>query len=78
MFLCPKFVSQVCIRLPNLKLKAQHVNGDVIFPGIVLHCPCEEGLGEEEARQPEHMRLTAVEPILVGRGRGRGKQKTEL
>ena len=56
------------ISVPDLKLKDQHVNGDAILPGVVLHGPCQEGLGEEEAGQPEHVRLAAVEPILKEAG----------
>lgn len=36
----------------------------MVFPGVVLHSPSKEGLSEEEARQPEHIGLTGVVPIL--------------
>lgn len=52
----------------NLKIKAEHVNGDVVFPGVVLHGPGQEGLREEEARQPEHVGLIGVVPILSPKG----------
>lgn len=50
--------------LSDLKSKAQQVNGNSVFPGKVLQCPREEGLGEEEAREPEHFGLILVIPVL--------------
>ena len=48
----------------NLKIESEQVNGDFVFPGIVLHRPGEEGLREEEPGQPEHVGLLAVIPLL--------------
>lgn len=53
----------VCVCV-NLKIKDQLVNGDGVFASVVLHGPGQEGLGEEETRQPEHVRLAVVVPIL--------------
>lgn len=48
----------------DLKSKAQQVNWNAVFPGKVLQRPSEEGLGEEEAREPEHVGLILVIPVL--------------
>lgn len=49
---------------PDLKSKAQQVNGYTVFPGKVLQGPSEEGLSEEEAREPEHVGFIPVIPVL--------------
>lgn len=44
-------------RKQHLVVKVKQVDGYGVFPCIVLHGPCQKGLGEEEARQPEYMGL---------------------
>lgn len=48
----------------DLKIKAQQVDGNTVFPGKVLQRPSQEGLGKEEARQPEHVGFILVIPHL--------------
>lgn len=55
----------------DLEVEAEQVDGDGVFPGVVLHGPSQEGLGEEEPRQPEDMGLVALIPVLQG-----GKENT--
>ena len=47
-------------------MEAQLVDGDVVSPGVVLHGSSQEGLGEEEARQPEHSGFGGAVPLLLG------------
>lgn len=53
----------------HLKIKTQQVNGNVVFPGVVLHGTSEEGLGEEETRNPENVGCPCVVPLLSNRNR---------
>jgi len=46
-----------------LEVILQLVNGDLVFTGIVLQGTCEEGLREEEARDPECGRRTLLDPL---------------
>ena len=43
-------------RQTNLKLKADGVDGDHRLTGVVLQRPRQEGLWEEEARDPQHLK----------------------
>ena len=47
-----------------LKVEAQLVNGDCVLSGIVLHNTSEEGMREEEPRDPEQVGLAVVIPFL--------------
>lgn len=46
------------------KLEAESVDSDLATTGTVLHSACQEGLGEEESRNPEHVRGSVVVPVL--------------
>lgn len=48
----------------NLKIKAQQVDGDVVFTGVILHRTSQKGLSEEEAGHPEHAGFIGIIPIL--------------
>ena len=48
----------------DLKLKGEMVDGRLVAPGVVLQYPCQEGLREVEARDPEHNGRTTIDPVL--------------
>ena len=50
--------------MEDLEVKRNDINGDDGPSGIVLQCACEESLGKEETRDPEHRRNSIVYPIL--------------
>ena len=50
--------------IQDLEVEAEQVNGDGVFPGVVLLAACEEGLSEEESRHPEHSRRPLIVPVL--------------
>lgn len=50
--------------IQDLKVEAEQVDRDGVFPGIVLLAACEEGLREEESWHPEHSRSTVIIPVL--------------
>ena len=45
-------------------VKPKKINGDGVFPGIVLLGTSQEGLCEEEARKPEDWRRADLIPLL--------------
>ena len=45
-------------------VKPKKINGDGVFPGIVLLGTSQEGLCEEEARKPEDWRRADLVPLL--------------
>lgn len=45
-------------------VKPKKINGDGVFPGIVLLGTSQEGLCEEEARKPEDWRRANLIPLL--------------
>ena len=50
--------------IQHLKVEAEQIDGDAVFPGIVLLGASEEGLREEESRYPENVGRTIVKPVL--------------
>ena len=49
-----------------VKVKAQLINRNGVFAGVVLHHSSKEGLSEIESGHPEHMGLTVFVPSLRG------------
>jgi len=45
------------------KLKGEFIDGNLALTGIVLKRTCEEGLWEEEPRDPEGRRGSLVDPV---------------
>lgn len=52
-----------------IKIKGQSINGDCVLSGKVLHDAGQEGLGEEEARQPEGWGLAFIVPFLKSKAK---------
>ena len=48
----------------DLEVEAEQVDGDGVFPGVVLLAAGEEGLREEESRHPEHGGSALFIPVL--------------
>jgi hypothetical protein len=49
---------------PYLKFKSDVVNGDGVFPGIILRNSRQKGLCEVESRDPKDHRGAFVDPFL--------------
>ena len=54
----------VLLVVKNFKIERQQVNGYRVFSGKVLFGPRQEGLSEEEPRDPENRRCAAIVPFL--------------
>ena len=52
------------VKCPYLKLKSNVVNGDGVFPSIILRDTCQKRLCKVESRDPEDHRRSIVNPIL--------------
>lgn len=57
--------ARVAVR-QHLEVEGELVDGDGVLAGEVLHSAGEEGLSEEEARQPEDAGPSLVTPVLQG------------
>ena len=54
----------VCLFVVYLEVEDEVVDGDRVFPGIILLHSCQEGLREVETRHPEHGRGSVLVPVL--------------
>ena len=54
----------VLLIIEHIKVESEQIDGDRVLPGVVLLHARQEGLREEEARDPERGWGTVVEPVL--------------
>ena len=52
------------IDIDVLKVKRNLVDVDFMLPRVILECASEEGMGEENTRQPAHDRLALFNPLV--------------
>lgn len=60
-----------------LKLESNVVNGDGVFPGIILRDTRQKGLCEVESGDPKDHRGPTVDPVLQGH-RNKNSQSTKI
>lgn len=57
-------LSRCTLKCPYLKLKSNVVNGDGVFPSIILRDTCQKRLCKVESRDPKDHRRSIVNPFL--------------
>jgi len=61
-----RFFFDFCVShlIHNFYLKIDSIDGNYILSGVVLKGSSDEGLREEETRDPEDIRCASIDPLL--------------
>lgn len=62
---------------PYLKLKSNVVNGDGVFPSVILRDACQKRLCKVESRDPKDHRRPVVNPFLESHRNKNAKSTTQ-